>query len=494
LRTRVCRIVCAALLIACSSDGGSGAGAATFRGEEGFLQGLDYDTGLLPTDSPAQVRVVAVGSGGVVVNARGTSDGGGLAPVAGSGSIEISGMLALRIFAKLDVRGITFDDMVHETSYAIPLASQPFEPFLVDETPVEARAELPPAEIARVPIPNVPGGTLVLNVTGGYVSSAFRGTCATALAHEAQYLGALTVAGELQASATIEVEVPIVGTQTFGPFDLTIPIPNGDRDLDLGTVDLATGARADSTRSLCDAIAAMDGSVGGDGGVQRRSDGGVIGGDAEVPMCGAAVGDCDRDPSNGCETPLDTTSDCGACGAACPEIANAIATCALPACSYECRAGASNCDGITENGCELSHASELNSCARPTDVGEYDGDDSCGFACPGNGTWDQFHRVTGTSSAWFKGRVHEQSTCRRTIEHRVKLEVPDGVDYDLFVYRPCGTMIGSSVRGVGMPDQVVVRSGDDIASDDSFDYWVEVRHLSGASCDPWTLVFEGHDC
>jgi len=31
-------------------------------------------------------------------------------------------------------------------------------------------------------------------------------------------------------------------------------------------------------------------------------------------------------------------------------------------------------------------------------------------------------------------------------------------------------------------------------SDDSFDYYVEVRHFSGESCANWTLTFYGHDC
>lgn len=473
-------------LTACSDDGSSD-GSLAFRGEEAFLQGFDYDTGLVPDGSPAQVRVVATGSGGVTVSARGTANGGMLTPVPGSGSVEISGAIALRVFAKIDAGGIRFDDMVHETSYAIPVTAAAFDPFLVGASPVEARADLPATELARVPIPSVPGGTLVLNLTGGFVSAGFEGTCATVAGSEAQYLGSLALAGELDLSATIEVEVPIVGTQTFGPFATTVPIPALDRELDLGTVAIGSGVRSDSTRSLCDVVPGSDASVPGtDGGTTRR--------DAGSASCEPGYDDCDGNAANGCETRLGTLADCGGCGEACPDVPNASGACEGDACVYSCNANSSDCDGNVLTGCEVRHSAEVDSCVRPVDAGILDGDTRCGVGCPANGAWDEFNRVSGTSSAWFKARAHEDSTCGGSIEHRVRLEVPAGIDYDLFVYRPCGTRVGSSIRGRGEDDEVVVSEPDDIARSDAFDYWVEVRYVGGASCAAWSLVFEGHDC
>ncbi len=97
---------------------------------------------------------------------------------------------------------------------------------------------------------------------------------------------------------------------------------------------------------------------------------------------------------------------------------------------------------------------------------------------------------TGTTSTWFRVRVAECSLCVTTLRSRVNLAVPPGVDYDLFVYQPCGALVGSSVRGVGLADSVEVSESDSIGGNDDFDYYVEVRYLSGGSCSPWTLTVE----
>jgi hypothetical protein len=54
--------------------------------------------------------------------------------------------------------------------------------------------------------------------------------------------------------------------------------------------------------------------------------------------------------------------------------------------------------------------------------------------------------------------------------------------------------VGSSTQGGTAQDIVTVSQSDDILSSDSFDYWVEVRYYSGASCSNWNLQFYGHDC
>ena len=69
------------------------------------------------------------------------------------------------------------------------------------------------------------------------------------------------------------------------------------------------------------------------------------------------------------------------------------------------------------------------------------------------------------------------------------------MDYDLFVYSGCGVLIQSSANGLGQTDQVTVTASNECAQVDSgFDYWVEVRYASGASCSSWTLTFEGTSC
>jgi hypothetical protein len=83
-------------------------------------------------------------------------------------------------------------------------------------------------------------------------------------------------------------------------------------------------------------------------------------------VCTGAFDDCDHDPSNGCETPVDVLSNCGVCGAAC-SIDHATATCATGTCKVsECAQGYDDCDhdGLS---CEtpLDTLTDCGSCATP---------------------------------------------------------------------------------------------------------------------------------
>jgi hypothetical protein len=63
-------------------------------------------------------------------------------------------------------------------------------------------------------------------------------------------------------------------------------------------------------------------------------------------------GDCDGKPTNGCETDLRTSSNCGACGSSCT-LANATPSCATGTCAVaSCGTNFLNCDGSDGNGCE----------------------------------------------------------------------------------------------------------------------------------------------
>lgn len=89
-----------------------------------------------------------------------------------------------------------------------------------------------------------------------------------------------------------------------------------------------------------------------------------------IGVCEAGRGDCDNDPLNGCETQITTPSNCGACGAVCNAL-DADVSCATGACgcSSACPSNLhGNCDGNCANGCETSLATF-------TDC------DACGRAC-----------------------------------------------------------------------------------------------------------------
>ncbi|MDH5492106.1 MAG: putative metal-binding motif-containing protein [Myxococcales bacterium] len=211
-------------------------------------------------------------------------------------------------------------------------------------------------------------------------------------------------------------------------------------------------------------------------------------GSCAISSCLAGWGDCDGGAMNGCETDTRTSaSHCGSCGSPC-NLPNASASCSIGSCVVSaCSGDFSNCDGVQTNGCEVNHASVAGSCGGGGNAGSYSGDRSCGFICSSNTSWDAFSTFNGTAGGWYRATVTEGSDCPATIEHRIRLSSPAGTNYDMVVHRGCGTVVGTG-------DSVTVSQSDSTGSDDDFTYYVQVIHVSGASCGQWTLTFEGHGC
>ncbi|MDQ3037187.1 MAG: hypothetical protein M3Y87_32640 [Myxococcota bacterium] len=98
----------------------------------------------------------------------------------------------------------------------------------------------------------------------------------------------------------------------------------------------------------CAAGLCTDGLCGG------MFDGGVPDADAGEPTCPAGRGDCNGIATDGCETVLDTVAACGACGTAC-ELDHAAPECTAGRCAITaCDEGWSDCNGIATDGCETS--------------------------------------------------------------------------------------------------------------------------------------------
>lgn len=93
-----------------------------------------------------------------------------------------------------------------------------------------------------------------------------------------------------------------------------------------------------------------------------------------TPLCSAAVctvgscqvgfGDCNGDAADGCE--VRTSADllhCGACGAPCPALPNAVSSCAGGRCALgACLPGFRDCNGNPADGCEVNVNSDPNHC------------------------------------------------------------------------------------------------------------------------------------
>lgn len=97
---------------------------------------------------------------------------------------------------------------------------------------------------------------------------------------------------------------------------------------------------------------------------------GCTAGECMVLGCDPPWGDCDMVAATGCETLLNTATNCGTCGAPCV-LAHANESCEHGSCRLiDCETGFGNCDGIAENGCEMrvDTVDHCGACARICDL------------------------------------------------------------------------------------------------------------------------------
>ncbi|MEZ4326496.1 MAG: hypothetical protein R3B40_14880 [Polyangiales bacterium] len=110
--------------------------------------------------------------------------------------------------------------------------------------------------------------------------------------------------------------------------------------------------------------------------------------------CNDGFGDCDGDPSNGCETNVNTSAlHCGACDMACPMRANATPRCTNRTCGFTCQGVFRDCDTNPTNGCETATNTTVNcgfcgnectpSGAPPNMMPVCNNGVQCGFTCQG---------------------------------------------------------------------------------------------------------------
>jgi hypothetical protein len=90
------------------------------------------------------------------------------------------------------------------------------------------------------------------------------------------------------------------------------------------------------------------------------------------PTCEIGWGDCDGNPNNGCETQLNSLTNCGKCNTACT-LGHASASCASGSCKIvSCAANFGDCDSEipTPNGCEtpLTTLTNCGACRKPCDI------------------------------------------------------------------------------------------------------------------------------
>jgi hypothetical protein len=104
----------------------------------------------------------------------------------------------------------------------------------------------------------------------------------------------------------------------------------------------------------------------------------------KLGACDIGYGDCNTNPSDGCEQKLDTDQNCGVCGNSCV-IAHGMGACSAGKCAVtQCDSGYDDCDKDASNGCEqsLDTVDHCGACATPCAIPNGVGDCSTGQCQP----------------------------------------------------------------------------------------------------------------
>src|SRR5262249_47309433 len=83
-----------------------------------------------------------------------------------------------------------------------------------------------------------------------------------------------------------------------------------------------------------------------------------------IRSCNFGYDDCNANPADGCELPvLADRNNCGGCNVKCPNAANASNGCVNGGCQIlGCSKGFADCDGSPGNGCEANTTTDVKNC------------------------------------------------------------------------------------------------------------------------------------
>ena len=248
------------------AKGGAGDGVI-FHASLPAIPGLDADTGLQPAGSPVQLQLTLNAEGESTVDAVGQATGSASAPKLvgkpGSGLVEIEGSFSMVGRLVVDVSGLpSYDGPIPglDDVEIVFQGSETFDPFLLDGS-ATAHAAIPSTDLPDIPLPGGLPGSLKLKVgEGSTVDVTFQGSCAAIEGSTAYYTGILSRGGSLVIQPTVELDIPIVGIQSYPLPDMTIPVAVPGEDVDLGPQSVQFGSQSSQGEE------AMVGSCGGGSG------------------------------------------------------------------------------------------------------------------------------------------------------------------------------------------------------------------------------------
>jgi len=206
----------------------------------------------------------------------------------------------------------------------------------------------------------------------------------------------------------------------------------------------------------------------------------------QISTCDAGWGDCDDDPTNGCERDLySDENNCGTCGHVCDLPHTSAHDCVLGECQVStCDAHYADCNATHVDGCESCLGDVTNTendCFTAIDMGSVCGDEGM-----------DFQTQAGRGSKWYTVEVEECNGLGTVdLSVAIVLSSPSGADYDLRTY--LGTCESDEQWATGGVEDCIEYGWTDLWSQpDGKSVYIEVYHESGSACGDYTLTVVGN--
>jgi len=154
-----------------------------------------------------------------------------------------------------------------------------------------------------------------------------------------------------------------------------------------------------------------------------------------------------------------------------------------------CNLGYADCNHTFSDGCETCLDNNYGSCGEAVSLDE----NLCGDL---SGCSNAENYKAAKGEGWYKVYLKEcNDASNKPLKIKARLIVPPDVDYDLYLYSPCGHMLDHSTNHSLGADETVTYTKTDTNNNDSQWFYLEVRYYSGSSCNNWQLqVYGGSNC
>ncbi|NUO54799.1 MAG: hypothetical protein HOV80_38650 [Polyangiaceae bacterium] len=208
----------------------------TLEGSVELLDSFEYSTGQLPSTGPVQVSLTVSGSAVAKLSLPAVAsdeDGDPTLYAAGQGTLEVSGGFFLDGSLKVDQPGLPkYDgDLPGLADVSLPISGSVPVSGLALEEPVTVSAAIEPGDLPPIPLPGGLPGSLQLSVAdGSTIDVTVEGSCASVGESTAELRGVAVRSGTVILDIAVELDIPVVGSQTIDIGTVEVPVPESTYD------------------------------------------------------------------------------------------------------------------------------------------------------------------------------------------------------------------------------------------------------------------------